>query len=109
MKNVIVILVACALAACRKDRVCNCTVTTIGTTETTTSSTLLQIDTTIVTPLNTSDVNKSKFKDVSKRKAAYNCFDKSEDFDETSYNNIPGFLNVTSRNKGTRSYKCKIE
>ena len=109
MKNLIFVLFLFALMSCRKDRVCNCTVTTIGTTETTTSSTILQIDTTIVTPLNTTDVNKAKFKDVSKKKAAFNCFDKSEDFDETTYNNIPGFLNVTSRNKGTRSYKCKIE
>jgi hypothetical protein len=109
MKRLVIILLAANLVSCNKDHICNCTVTTYGTTETTTSSTILQVDTTIITPLSSTDVTKAKFKKISKRKAKFNCFDRSEDFDETSYNNIPGFINVTTREKGTRDYNCKIE
>jgi hypothetical protein len=111
MKNIIALIVCLGLTviSCKKNRVCNCTVTTIGTTKTTTSSELFPVDTTIITPLYTNNTNKATYKEVTKRQAKNNCFDRSEDINETSTNNIPGFVNITNQDTGTRTYDCKLE
>lgn len=112
MKNyrfTIVLAAVAVLASCKKDRVCNCTVTTVGITTTTTSSTILPIDTTVYTPLYTTNTIKSTFKKVKKGTAKSNCFGKSENISETTNNSIPGVFNITNTNTGTRTYDCKLE
>jgi hypothetical protein len=106
-------LIACffvlLLMSCKKDRVCKCTVVTSGTTSTRTISDLIGTDTTVVIPLNTSNENSTTFNSVSKRKANYNCFDKSEAINETTSNGVPGLVTISITNKGTRTYSCDLE
>jgi hypothetical protein len=97
------------LMSCNKDRVCTCTVVTTGTSSTRTISELIGTDTTVVIPLNTSNQNSTTFNKVSKRKAKYNCFDKSEAINETTSNGVPGFVTITITNTGTRNYSCELE
>lgn len=110
--KIIIALTSCLvffLISCNKDRVCTCTVVTTGTTSTRTISDLLGTDTTVVIPLNTSNQNATTFSKVSKRKAKYNCFDKSEAINETTSNGVPGLVTITITNSGTRSYSCELE
>ncbi|MCU0361459.1 MAG: hypothetical protein MUF75_12230 [Bacteroidia bacterium] len=111
MKNIILIasFFVLALMSCNKDRVCTCTVVTTGTTNTRTVSDLLGTDTTVTIPLNTTNQNSTTFNDVSKRKAKYNCFDKSESINETTSNGVPGLVTITITNTGTRNYSCELE
>jgi hypothetical protein len=111
MKNTILItcLFVLVLMSCNKDRVCTCTVVTSGTTSTRTISDLIGTDTTVVIPLNTSNQNSTTFSKVSKRKAKYNCFDKSENINETTSNGVPGLVTISITNTGTRSYSCELE
>ncbi len=118
MKRILTIVFISAIffISCKKDRVCNCTITTIGTTKTQASVSLSLggfpipiADTTFSSPLYTVNDNKSTFKKVRKRVAKNNCFNKAEDINESTPTNIPGFLNVTVTNTGTRSYNCKLE
>ena len=97
------------LFSCNKDRVCKCTVVTTGTTSTRTISDLIGTDTTVVIPLNTSNQNATTFNKVSKRKAKYNCFDKSEAINETTSNGVPGLVTISITNTGTRNYSCELE
>ncbi len=105
----IICLFVLALMSCNKDRVCACTVVTTGTTSTRTISELIGTDTTVVIPLNTSNQNSTTFNKVSKRKAKYNCFDKSEAINETTSNGVPGFVTISITNTGTRNYSCELE
>jgi hypothetical protein len=109
IKTVFAGLSLLVLISCNKDRVCNCTVVTSGTTSTRTISELIGTDTTVVIPLNTSNQNSTTLNDVSKRKAKYNCFDKTEAINETTSNGVPGFVTITITNTGTRSYSCELE
>jgi hypothetical protein len=96
--------------SCKKDRVCNCTITTTGTTNTHTEFNLgTPIDTTISVPLSTSSTNDITFYKVTKRRAKNNCFDKSEDVNETTQNGVPGFVSITVTNTGKRKYKCELK
>ena len=103
------LLLSVFFVACKKDRVCSCTVVTNGTTTTRASSTAAGIDTTIVTPLNSTNVVDATFYKVSKKSAKNNCFDKSESINESTPNGIPGLVSVTITNKGTRSYSCELK
>lgn len=105
----IIFLFVLVLMSCNKDRVCTCTVVTTGTTSTRTISELIGTDTTVVIPLNTTNQNSTTFSDVSKRKAKYNCFDKSEAINETTSNGVPGFVTISITNTGTRNYSCELE
>ncbi len=105
----IVLIIALLSFSCNKDRVCNCTVVTTGTTSTRTISDLIGTDTTVVIPLNTSNQNVTTFNKVSKRKAKFNCFDKSESINETTSNGVPGLITISITNSGTRNYSCELE
>ncbi len=111
MKNLAALLLLSALAfsSCKKDRVCNCTVSTIGLTTTHAVSEAAGVDTTFVTPLNTRDENKSTLRKVTKRRAKNNCIKKDDDFSERTNNNIPGFFSLSITNSGTREYDCKLQ
>jgi hypothetical protein len=109
MKYIIILLIVAVLYSCKKDRVCNCTITTTGTTSTRTQSFLAGIDTTIRIPLNNTSASKVTFEDVSKRKAKNNCFNKSEEFNESTPNSVSGLFSITITNSGTRSYDCTLD
>lgn len=111
MKTFTILLMGLSVitVSCKKDRTCNCTVVTTGTTNTKTSSLLLGIDTTISVPLNTTNVNTITFQGVNKKMAKYNCFDRSEAVNESTNNGIPGVVEVTVSNIGTRVYSCELE
>lgn len=117
MKNLIFLpFLAIILVSCKKDRVCNCYITTTGTT-TTNASVSLSLggfpipiaDTSFTSPLFTQDQNKITYTKVKKKTARNNCLSRSENINETNPTIIPGFLNVTVNNKGTRVYDCKLE
>lgn len=103
------LFIALILLSCKKDRVCKCTVITTGTTNTTTKAELLGVDTTVSIPLNTTNVNTITYNDVSKKKAKFNCFDKSEVVNESTNNGIPGIMDITITNTGNRVYDCELE
>lgn len=111
MKTLTILLFSLSLLAisCKKDRVCKCTVVTTGTTNTKTSSLLLGVDTTISVPLNTTNVNTVTYQDASKKLAKFNCSDRSEEVNESTNNGIPGVVDVTISNVGTRVYSCELE
>src|SRR4051812_15291981 len=102
MKNLIVlpVLVIIVLSSCKKDRVCKCTVSTFGITSTHAVSQAAGVDTTFITPLNTTDENEYTLKKVSKRRAKNNCIQKDEDFSEKTSNNIPGVFSLDITNSG---------
>lgn len=115
------ITIALILISCKKDRTCNCTVTKNGTSTTTaviTASVTLPglpipippigFDTTFTTPVNESQSVDRKMKEVKKRDAKQNCISYTEPYDETTYNVVPNF-SLTTRNSGTREYKCELK
>lgn len=106
----IMLMTMCVLfCACRKTRVCECKITTNGTTTNTALVPLVPIDTSITTPLSTSDLVTSRYYKVTKREAKTNCFDRSEDVKETTTNSVPGLLSITTEVKGTRKYECTLK
>lgn len=110
MKNfLIVMMLSCLIVSCKKDRVCKCTITTFGSTSTRTVSELAGIDTTIITPLNSTNEVEMTFEKVSKKKAKFNCFDKKETINESTPNSIPGLFSITITNTGTREHSCDLK
>lgn len=120
MKNYLMpslLLLSVFFIACKKDRVCDCTITTSGTT-TTKATVAIDLglgipiplaDTTFNAGLYKVDENKITMNKVTKRTAKNNCFSKTEDINESNPTVIPGFLNVTVTNVGTRTYNCKLK
>lgn len=96
------------VSACKKDRVCECTVVTSGETITTTQIPGLA-DTSVTIPLNTMDINAITFEETSKKKAKYNCLDKTENINETTSNGIPGLVTINITNKGIRTHSCELK
>jgi hypothetical protein len=118
MKKLILLtsLTSFIFISCKKDRVCNCSITTSGTTTTQANVSISAggfpipiADTTFVAPLYKVDQNKITYTKVKKRVAKNNCFNKTENINESNPTIIPGFLNVTVTNTGTRTYSCKLE
>lgn len=112
------------LASCRKDRTCNCTVTSEGTTTTRnqTEGTSISIsplppivvvepiDTTVTTPFSNSKTETTIYKDVKARTAKYNCVSSFEEtISENNVQTIPGTATITSTQTGKKIYSCKIE
>lgn len=112
MKQLIPVLICVstfAFSACKKDRVCKCTVSTFGNTHTRASSMAIGIDTTFVTPLNTSNENEVTYRKVTKRQAKNNCISKDDEFSDKTTNSIPGVFSLEVTNTGTREYDCELE
>jgi len=111
MKNVLALtLISCLIfVSCKKDRVCSCTTTTTGLTTIRTEISLAETDTSVTTPLSTTSTNDITFFKVTKRAAKNNCFNKSENVNESSQNGIPGIINITTTNTGKRNFDCKLE
>jgi hypothetical protein len=111
MKPVLILLCLTGwmFVSCKKDRVCKCTVTVSGLTYTRASSFTAGIDTTIMTPLNSSNDNEITLKEVTKRRAKNNCVSREEEFEEVSKNGFPGIIDLTVTNKGTREYDCELK
>ena len=109
MKKLVVLAsIFVVVSACKKDRVCECTVVTSGETITTTQIPGLA-DTSVTIPLNTTDINAITFEETSKKKAKYNCLNKTENINETTSNGIPGFVTVNITNKGIRTHSCELK
>lgn len=104
-----IVALSLLLVACKKDRTCKCTITTSGTTSTRATSEAAGIDTTIITPLYTTNQVETKLKEVSKKNAKFNCNDKEENINESIPNGVPGLFSVTITNTGTRKYSCELK
>jgi hypothetical protein len=116
MKNyVICLMVMFALVACKKDRVCNCTITDEGETKTRSQLTgfspfLAGTDTTVTQPLNRTNTQKKKYTKVTKKQMRANCMASSDEtINRSSNTTIPGIYTITTTDSGTRTYDCKIE
>ena len=115
MKNYLILCFIAVFAfACKKDRVCECTVTsTITTTRRTQTEGfppfLPSTDTTEVISATTIKTEKSIFEKVSKKLTKFNCFDKTTPVDNTSTTYVTGTYTNTTTDKGTKDYSCKIE
>lgn len=94
--------------SCKKDRTCKCTVDTNGSTTTHISSADGSIDTTFFAPLVNSSETKIEYKEVTKKKAKFNCVSRTEDFSDIYPFGVPGIASITTTNSGTRTYDCKI-
>ena len=117
MKKLLTItFVTCLIfISCKKDRVCNCTVTTVGTNNVHTVTPgfpplLPTTDTTISSPIYSVNTIKTTYTKVSKKAMRSNCYSKSDEtFNESSSNSVPGLFEITTTQMGTRSYSCKVE
>jgi len=116
MKNTLTIIFLSGLffSACKKDRVCECTVTTSSTTSTRTQlpgfpPLLPETDTTFVSSAITTMIEKTTYQDVSKKKAKFNCVDKEETFSNSAPTSIPGIFTINTTTTGKRTYVCSIE
>ncbi len=112
MKSIVIFILSAGVLfiSCKKDRVCSCTVITSGTTSTHTTAMLgAQIDTTIVTPLSTTNTNDITYYKVTKKVAQSNCFNKSETINESSQSGFYPIVTIITTNTGTRNYDCKLK
>ena len=102
-------------ASCRKNRTCNCTVVTDGTSTIRTQLAGIPIllpgtDTTVVQPLYTVNTKKTDYKKVNKHDMRRVCLEKSEEtINSTSSNVVPGIYTITTTNEGKKTFTCKIE
>jgi hypothetical protein len=103
------------LFSCTKNRVCNCTITSQGTTNTTTYTSGIpgvvpEGSVTTTTPFYTTNTVKTKYSKVSKYDMRSVCFTSSEEsINSTTNNSAPGLYSVVTTETGTKSYSCKIE
>ena len=111
MKKIILILCILSLSniSCKKNRTCSCSVEFNGTSTTTASVDVLQVDTTFVTSIYNYRIDKITLEKTSKRKAKFNCISKSEPIYESTPTSIPGFLSVTTTKSGIEKRTCKLE
>ncbi len=109
-KHLLFLLSAAALlSACRKDRTCTCTVSTVGIVTTTIAASTLGLDTSFVAPLNNSSEQTVEYKKVTKRNAKTLCVDHDDTFSDTYPAGLPGVAAVNITNSGTREYDCKLK
>ncbi len=110
MKNLLFISLICCLPlfSCKKDRTCKCTVDTNGNTTTRIMISDGSVDTTFISPLVNSSETKIEYKEVTKKKAKFNCISRSEDFNDVYPFGVPGVAAITTTNSGTRTYDCEI-
>ncbi|MCC6369403.1 MAG: hypothetical protein IT236_00215 [Bacteroidia bacterium] len=106
---------ALAIISCKKDRVCNCTITVQGTTISRTQTLGLPpllngTDTTITQPLFTINSEKKTYNKVREKDMRKTCFStSSESINQSSNNVVPGIYTITTTQTGTKTYDCKIE
>ncbi len=108
------------IAACKKDRTCECTETRTGTSSTTGAVKVIIIpgfeqnlvDTTFTNPLNETRTYERKYVKTTKQKAKQNCLSYSEPFLEKTITAVPSTsfnFNVIVTNSGTANYDCKLK
>lgn len=110
--------------SCKKDRSCNCTVSTRGTTITRnqTAGITLPIpgfppieiipgsDTTVVTPFTDSNIDNTSYRKVSKNTMNERCPTTSEEtFNDHSVVITPGTSTVTTSTYGKKTYACEVK
>jgi len=101
--------------ACKKDRTCSCTVTDSGKSTTTAQFVanigpipVVLFDTSFTTSFSETDSRDIVYKKIKKGDAKKNCISYSEPYKENTYNSVPNFSLVTTR-EGTRTYDCKLK
>ena len=116
MKRFFILLLIChLLTACKKDRVCNCTITVEGTITSHTQTVGLPplvngVDSTTSQPLFTVNSQKKTYKDVTKKDMRRSCFGKSvESVNLSNSTVVPGIYTITTTQNGLKTYDCKIE
>jgi hypothetical protein len=112
------------LISCKKERSCNCTVLTQGTTTTHNQAAGISIsipivgsitltqpsDTTMMNSYTDNGTKKMNYEKVSKKTMKKTCPSSYEEtFNDNSSLITPGSSTVTTTNSGKRSYTCKIE
>ncbi|MBK7310135.1 MAG: hypothetical protein IPI93_04930 [Sphingobacteriaceae bacterium] len=118
MKKVIIIAVVSAnmFLACKKDRTCECSVTTNGTSTTQASlsfsipiiGNVPIIDTTVVT--NVVDIYNydRELSDVTKKQAKNNCLSYEEPYKNITTNSAPPLVMITTET-GKKTYDCELK
>ncbi len=122
MKKVIAImcLITLVFCACKKDRVCSCTVIKTGTSTTKAKGSLVLFagfstniaDTTITTNVTEVQVIEKEMKEVSKKTAKNNCISYTEPYSETIPTSVPSTsfnLSIVVENKGEKKYDCELK
>jgi hypothetical protein len=104
--------------SCKKDRVCECSVKSEGTSTTTAQITaeiapppfppVVLFDTSFTTVFLETDIRKIKFYKTTKRQAKNNCVSYEEPFKESNYNSVPNFSLITTK-EGKRTYNCTLK
>jgi hypothetical protein len=103
-------------AACRKERICNCSVTKTGTSTTTAAITysvpfvgeVPLVDTSFTAPVFEYESRDRKFEKATKKEAKANCLSYSEPYSENMRTVVPNFLLVTN-SRGTITYDCSLK
>lgn len=118
--QLVVVLILAINVACKKDRVCSCTITKTGT-STTTGKAELSLFPGVGIPLadtsfsqNAFDIQfvDKKIEHVTKRRAKNNCVSYTEPYNETVLTSVPASsfnLSVVVNNKGDKHYKCELK
>lgn len=119
-KNSLLIIAIIILAACKKDRVCSCTMTKMGTSTTTAKGNLSLLPGISIKLADTSyssnilevqQIDKTMEK-VTKKRAKNNCISYTEPFSETIPTSVPSTsfnLSITVTNKGEKHYDCELK
>ncbi len=113
-------LITLVFCACKKDRVCSCTVIKTGTSTTKAKGSLVLFagfstniaDTTITTNVTEVQVIEKEMKEVSKKTAKNNCISYTEPYSETIPTSVPSTsfnLSIVVENKGEKKYDCELK
>lgn len=112
---ILFLFITLILFSCKKTRVCNCTVTTSGSTAQHTQlegapPLLPPSDTTVTLPVYTVNTLKKTYPKTRPNDMRDACFSKSEESIGRSYSTVvPGIYTITTTETGTKTYECKIE
>ncbi|MEO6303303.1 MAG: hypothetical protein ABIP51_09020 [Bacteroidia bacterium] len=119
-KYCILAFIVVIIGACKKDRICSCTVTKTGTSTTTGKAEIVLFpgfptplaDTSFVTNINETQSVDKKLEKVTKRAGKNNCISYSEPYNETTLTSVPASsfnLSVSVTDKGDKHYKCELK
>lgn len=116
MRKIILLLALTSFAvACKKDLVCDCTVTLEGTLITRTQTTgvpplINGVDTTTSQPLFAVNTQKKTYNKVREKDMRKTCAASTvETVNQNSYNVVPGIYTITTNQTGNRTYNCTIK
>ncbi len=121
MKKVLItaVIAANVFIACKKeDRICECSVTKVGTSTTQAALTLTiqvivpitvpVIDTSFATTVSDVFTYERTLTNVTKKQAKNNCLDYKEPYRDVTTNSAPPLTLITTET-GTKTYDCKLK